>query len=81
MNAKSKAAAVTQSLGVYLGPIVSLSEEKPTVISTEKKEHGFESNREGCDMFMKLQKATVIYSCNVSVVFEVVPLRKCNKTV
>ena len=72
LNAKSKAAAVTQSLGVYLGPIVSLSEEKPT----EKKERGFESNRKGCDMFTKLQKPTVIYSCSVSAVFEVVPLSK-----
>ena len=75
--AKSKAQSVSQSLGVQLGPVLTLIEEKLSEDSPDEKYNDKNDcvEKYSADM-QRMIDATVIYLSVVSAVFEVIPLKK-----
>ena len=78
--AKSKALSVSQSLGVQLGPVLTLVEEKLSEDSPDEKYVDKTDcvEKYSADM-QRMMEATVIYISVISVVFEVIPLKKSTR--
>lgn len=76
-NARAKAQSVSHTLGVQLGPALSLV-EKQLVENLVSDAYTARNEEDACSLADRITKTSTVFSSEVTVVFEATPVKKCS---